>query len=60
MDRIMASDQQGSQAHWGIGFLVLVVLGLSTGSAFGQATNEITTVDPNSATLAAVCGEGDR
>ena len=49
MNHMLASSQRRSQTCLGIGSLALAVLGLSTGSVFGQATNQITVVDPNSA-----------
>ncbi|MCP4592605.1 MAG: DUF1566 domain-containing protein [bacterium] len=49
MNHMIAYVQRSSQAHWRTGFLVLAVLGLSAGPAFGQTTNQITVVDPDSA-----------
>jgi len=49
MNRMIAGLGRTTPTRWGIGALVLAVLSLSPGSAFGQATNEITVVDPDSA-----------
>ncbi len=49
MSRGMASDRRTDHAYGGIGFFLLAVLCFSTGPAFGQAANQITVVDPNSA-----------
>lgn len=49
MERITASNPWSRHTRWGIGFHVVAVLGLSAVSAFGQATNEITLINPDSA-----------
>lgn len=49
MDLVTARIRQSGHSGWGVRLFVLVVLSVSTGSAFGQDTNQITVVDPNSA-----------
>ena len=49
MDHQMASLQWSSHTHRGIGTLVMTAPSFSAGSAFGQATNQITMVGQISA-----------
>lgn len=49
MRRTATQTRWNSHARWEIGFSVLVVLSISVGAARGQATNQITAVDPNTA-----------
>jgi len=49
MVRVTAGIRRRSRTRWGLGIFMLAMLGLSAGPAFGQASNEITVVDPNSA-----------
>ena len=48
MDLEAAGIRRSGHTGWGFGALVLAVLSCSTGAAFGQATNEITSIDPDS------------
>ena len=49
MDLVTEAIRRSGYNRRGIGFLALAVLTCSTGPAFGQATNEITSIDPDSA-----------
>ncbi len=47
MDLVRARMRQSGHSGWGAGSLVLAVLSCFSGSAFGQAVNEITSINPN-------------
>jgi len=49
MNRMMISGQRSAHVDWAIGLLALAMVSFSSRSAFGQATNQITDLAPNSA-----------